>query len=203
MHPCSTAICCILIAVWCIGCVTPGPSAADGKKPAKRSSSDGTVSSTVDPHADLPTKFGDEDDVIAKKHAALLPPEVPSGKNGRGRPKKQHAFGADTEEEEYDEENDDELDKGDRDESHYKSGDYGDELEEEEEEEEESELGPPLENFGDVKLDGGATGDQLPVFLLEPQSTFVIRSRAAVLKCQAAHALKVWKIFSNAMVHNK
>lgn len=199
MHPCSTAVCCVLISVWCLGYVTSGPAAEDqphAKRSSSSSSNEAVISpggSTIDPHADLPTKFGDEDDVIAKKHAALLPPAGRKNPNGRGRPRKQHAFGLDTDEEDYDEhdDGDDGMGKGERDESHYKSGDYGDELEEEEEEE--SELGPPLENFGDVKLDGDVTGDQLPVFLLEPESTFVIRSRAAELKCQAAHALRVRK----------
>lgn len=192
MHSCSTKVLSALVLICCIGHVAPGPAADDLPQ---HSSANKEI--TIDPHDDLPTRFGDEDDVIAKKHAALVPPESPgrpSKKRPHGSPKKQPAFGMETDEEDYDEEdeeNDDVGGKGERDESHYKSGDYGDELEDDEEEED-GELGPPLENFGDTKLDGGDTsGDQLPVFLLEPESTFVIRSRAAVLKCQAAHALKV------------
>lgn len=191
-------ICCILILILCIQHATPGPAVDDQ---AKHSGST-LVSSTINPHADLPTKFGDEDDVIAKKHAAQLPPETPAGagrKGPLGRIRKEHAFGVvHTDEDVYDDDEDDEEfgRGGERDESHYKSGDYGDELDEDDDDEDEdSELGPPLENFGDVKLDGGETENPLPILLLEPESTFVIRSRAAVLKCQAAHALKVGEIF--------
>lgn len=52
-----------------------------------------------------------------------------------------------------------------------------------------SELGPTLD-FG-AKLDGTDAGNELPIFLVEPQSTYVVRNRAAILKCKAAHALKV------------
>lgn len=58
-------------------------------------------------------------------------------------------------------------------------GDYDDE----------SELGPTLD-FG-AKLDGTDAGNELPIFLVEPQSTYVVRNRAAILKCKAAHALQV------------
>lgn len=58
-------------------------------------------------------------------------------------------------------------------------GDYDDE----------SELGPTLD-FG-AKLDGTDAGNELPIFLVEPQSTYVVRNRAAILKCKAAHSLQV------------
>lgn len=48
------------------------------------------------------------------------------------------------------------------------------------------------DNFGS-KLDGSdaIAGNELPIFLVEPQNSFVVRNRPAVLKCKAAHALQV------------
>lgn len=59
----------------------------------------------------------------------------------------------------------------------------------------ESDLGPTLDNFG-AKLDGSDAGNELPIFLVEPQSAYVVRNRAATLKCKAAHALQVHIIIS-------
>lgn len=36
------------------------------------------------------------------------------------------------------------------------------------------------------------TSDSLPIFLEEPQDSYVVKNRPAVLKCRAAHALKVY-----------
>lgn len=204
-------IACALTLV-CISCcyanALPPPSA---ELQAKRATTKEDAHSGGDAHhhADLPTKFGDEDDVIAMKHGARLPPQSTDGDSKKGassrggkssRRHHQPAFGLDAADdvESYDDDDDDDdmedMENGDdaeRDESHYKSNDYGDE---EEEGEDDGELGPPLENFGDAKLDGGGAdggADRLPSFLTEPQSTYVIRSRAAVLKCVAAHALQV------------
>lgn len=55
---------------------------------------------------------------------------------------------------------------------------------------EEKHLGEMLDNFG-TKLDDHETDGSLPVFLIEPQSTYVVKNRPAVLKCKAAHALQV------------
>lgn len=181
----------------------------------------------VDPHADLPTRFGDEDDVIQRKlqtakaqaaaaaaaavaasasASATSAVKVPSAggfhtkKPGGGSP-----FGRsrvddveddeDAEEEHYDDDDDadeggdDEDDEADHrrrtDDSEYKSSvDYA----------EESELGPTLDNFGAAHTGGSDDAEALPFFLSEPQSTYVIRSRAAVLKCKAANALQVSEI---------
>lgn len=121
--------------------------------------------------SDLPTKFGDEDDVINIK-----PDKIKNVGHF-------DATGGDileTGDEEYDDEDDDSQhhypDKLDAD---YKNSEY-----------DESELGPTLDNFGG-KLDGGETSESLPIFLTEPQSSFVVRNRPAILKCKAAYALEV------------
>lgn len=180
---------------------------------------------TIDPHADLPTRFGDEDDVIQRKlqaanaaaaaaasAAAASASAAVKVPNGGGFHKKHDSKGggstfgrsrADEDDDENDEDgevehydDDDGGDEGDEDDddeadhrhgsrrrtedSEYKSVDYA----------EESELGPTLDNFGAVNP-GGSDGEALPFFLSEPQSTYVIRSRLAVLKCKAANALQV------------
>lgn len=158
---------------------------------------------TTNPHADLPTKFGDEDDVIKLKQQQQQQPAdkvgasstaVAGGTSVSDKPSKNDGnkkhdfddFNFDSDEDEhYDEDEEDFIlsehfpDKDESDDSEYKNADY----------EEEGELGPTLDNFG-AKLDGD-TGDELPVFLTEPQNTYVIRSRQAILTCKAAHALKV------------
>lgn len=119
--------------------------------------------------SDLPTKFGDEDDVIHVK------PEKTK------KPGHFDAAGGDileTGEEEYDDEDDESHHYPDK-ELDYKNSEY-----------DESELGPTLDNFGG-KLDGGETSESLPIFLTEPQSSFVVRNRPAILKCKAAYALEV------------
>lgn len=166
---------------------------------------DKTVSTAVPPsqplpphnaaidHSDLPTKFGDEDDVIEGKAAAIAAEKKASetaavAANGRSDGKKhdhQHHYGFESGEDQYDDDEDflagehfpDKNAHHDIDES---DSDY----------EDESDLGPTLDNFG-AKLDGTDTGNELPIFLVEPQSTYVVRNRAAILKCKAAHALQV------------
>lgn len=49
------------------------------------------------------------------------------------------------------------------------------------------------DNFG-TDLSGKDVA--LPVLLLEPQDSFVVRNRPAILKCKAAHSLQVHKIHS-------
>lgn len=189
------------------------PDKGQGAQPSGRSTA---AAITADPHADLPTQFGDEDDVIQRKQnaasqAALAASaaaanaggvlKVPSSGAGKGAINKKHdplgPFRAPLESDEDENYDDDDEDDGDEDtfllssgrrtaddteDSEYKSGDYA----------EESDLGQTLDNFGAQLPGDGETGtDELPIFLLEPQSTFVIRSRAAVLKCKAAHALQV------------
>uniref|UniRef100_A0A4Y0BK37 Netrin receptor UNC5 n=1 Tax=Anopheles funestus TaxID=62324 RepID=A0A4Y0BK37_ANOFN len=74
----------------------------------------------------------------------------------------------------------------------------GDE-DEEDEEEDDSEVSygedvlPPSEAFGTFggKADGGSKVEETPYFLVEPQSTYVIRSKPAVLKCKAANTLQI------------
>lgn len=120
--------------------------------------------------SDLPTKFGDEDDVINVK---------PEKSKNAGH---FDATGGDileTGDEEYDDEDDDSHHYPDKLDSDYKNSEY-----------DESELGPTLDNFGG-KLDGGETSESLPIFLTEPQSSFVVRNRPAILKCKAAYALEI------------
>ncbi|XP_055601361.1 uncharacterized protein LOC129750145 isoform X1 [Uranotaenia lowii] len=74
---------------------------------------------------------------------------------------------------------------------------YGEEDEEEEQEEEGGDLLPvdgAFESFGKPGEQSGVSrgGDSgLPYFLVEPQSTHVLRNRPAILKCKAANALQV------------
>lgn len=163
-----------------------------------------SVSDVISDLSDLPTKFGDEGTADGRD---VIKVNTPTGTNvsGGDGPKKankshQHGgggagsfdqFNFDSDEEHYDDDDEDDgefllsehfPEKDDSDDSEYKSADYGDE----------SELGPTLDNFG-AKLDGNS--NELPLFLSEPQSTYVIRSRPAVLKCKAAHALQVRFIF--------
>lgn len=162
-----------------------------------------SVSDVITDLSDLPTKFGDEGNANSKDVIKVnTPTGIDSSSSSNDNSKKmnknhsQHhstfdQFNFDSEEEHYDDDDEsDDIDDGDfllsehfpekedTDDSEYKSADYGDE----------SELGPTLDNF-DAKLDGNS--NELPLFLSEPQSTYVIRSRPAILKCKAAHALKV------------
>lgn len=145
------------------------------------------VHSAID-HSDLPTKFGDEDDVIERK-VSTDKKEYDSlnGKSGKSSDKfDRHGYGYDSNEEDYDDE-DDTLGGG----GHLSGKDRShDDDESDPNYDDESELGPTLDNFG-AKLDGTETGNELPVFLLEPQSTYVVRNRPAILKCKAAHSLQV------------
>uniref|UniRef100_A0A182PU43 Netrin receptor UNC5 n=1 Tax=Anopheles epiroticus TaxID=199890 RepID=A0A182PU43_9DIPT len=83
-----------------------------------------------------------------------------------------------------------ELDEDDEDEE---------EDEEEEDDENDSEVSygedvlPPSEAFGTFgeSTAGGLKVEEAPYFLVEPQSTYVIRSKPAVLKCKAANTLQI------------
>ncbi|XP_039482565.1 netrin receptor unc-5 isoform X2 [Drosophila santomea] len=48
-----------------------------------------------------------------------------------------------------------------------------------------------LEEFNSGKLSGGEASNTLPIFLIEPESVFVVKNRPAVLKCKASHSLQV------------
>lgn len=138
--------------------------------------------SAIADHLDLPTKFGDEDDVIESKVAA----EKKAAENaGIGVA----AHGHDDDDEHYEDEDDDFLSGHSADKngggSHHRDTD-----ESEADYEDESDLGPTLDNFG-AKLDGSDAGNELPIFLIEPQSAYAVRNRPAILKCKAAHALQV------------
>lgn len=152
-------------------------------------------------HSDLPTRFGDEDDVIEGKAAAAAEKKASadhSGSSGSGKTNgkadaKKHdgkngGFDHDSNEDHYDDDEDYLISE------HVQGKNEHDADESESEYEDETDLGPTLDNFG-TKLDGTDTGEELPIFLVEPQSAYVIRNRAAVLKCKAAHALQVKKIF--------
>uniref|UniRef100_A0A182U8P5 Netrin receptor UNC5 n=1 Tax=Anopheles melas TaxID=34690 RepID=A0A182U8P5_9DIPT len=70
---------------------------------------------------------------------------------------------------------------------------------EEEEDENDSEVSygedvlPPSEAFGTFgeRTGGGLKVEEAPYFLVEPQNTYVIRSKPAVLKCKAANTLQI------------
>lgn len=147
-------------------------------------------------HADLPTKFGDEDDVIESKvaaekkasetaAAAAAAAAAVAASNAKSDGKKHdHHYGFESNEDQYDDD-DDFLNE------HYPGKNAHHDVEESDSEyDEESDLGPTLDNFG-AKLDGTDTGNELPIFLVEPQSGYIVRNRAVILKCKAAHALQV------------
>ncbi|XP_040161720.1 netrin receptor unc-5-like [Anopheles arabiensis] len=77
--------------------------------------------------------------------------------------------------------------------------DEEEEEEEEEEDENDSEVSygedvlPPSEAFGTFgeRTGGGLKVEEAPYFLVEPQNTYVIRSKPAVLKCKAANTLQI------------
>lgn len=43
----------------------------------------------------------------------------------------------------------------------------------------------------DDKIPLHTTKDNLPIFLLEPENTYVVKNKPATLKCRAANALEV------------
>lgn len=47
----------------------------------------------------------------------------------------------------------------------------------------------------DDKIPLHTTKDNLPVFLLEPENTYVVKSKPATLKCRVANALEVSSLF--------
>lgn len=46
----------------------------------------------------------------------------------------------------------------------------------------------------DDKIPLHTTKDNLPIFLLEPENTYVVKNKPAILKCRAANALEVSKV---------
>lgn len=139
----------------------------------------------------LPTKFGDEDDVIfAKKHNESGSQHLPGTGAGIGQGSVSNVkpsllgHGGDYDEYDYEEE----LDHPEENNSHGKdigtnhgldSGDYTDGFD--------TDAIDQIESFGE----GSDTTSSLPVFLVEPQSTYVIKNRPAVLQCKASHAFQV------------
>lgn len=134
-------------------------------------------------HLDLPTKFGDEDDVIEGKAAAEKKAAEHAGIGSA-------AGGNDDDDEHYDDEDDDFLSGHSADKNSGSSSHHRDTDESDADYDDESDLGPTLDNFG-AKLDGSDAGNELPIFLIEPQSAYAVRNRPAILKCKAAHALQV------------
>ncbi|XP_031639601.1 netrin receptor unc-5-like, partial [Contarinia nasturtii] len=132
-------------------------------------------------HMDLPTKFGDEDDVIEGKAAAEKKASVNAGIGSS-------ASRNDDDDEHYDED-DDFLSRHISDKSR-SGGSHHRDNDESEVDYDDSDLGPTLDNFG-AKLDGSDAGNELPIFLEEPQNAYAVRNRAATLKCKAAHALEL------------
>lgn len=151
----------------------------------------------------LPTRFGDEDDVIfAKKQNESQHHLLGGGGGGGGGGAiigqgsvsnvKPSLLGHGNDYDDYDYEQ--ELDHPDDNDSHGKdggganghgldSGDYTDGFD--------GDAIDHIESFGD----GSDTTSLLPVFLVEPQSTYVIKNRPAVLQCKASHAFQVSRMF--------
>lgn len=48
-----------------------------------------------------------------------------------------------------------------------------------------------LETGPDDKIPLHTTKDNLPIFLLEPENTYIVKNKPATLKCRAANALEV------------
>ncbi|XP_021701483.1 netrin receptor unc-5 [Aedes aegypti] len=145
----------------------------------------------------LPTRFGDEDDVIFAKKQNESQHHLLGGGGGGGGAiigqgsvsnVKPSLLGHGNDYDDYDYEQ--ELDHPDDNDSHGKdggganghgldSGDYTDGFD--------GDAIDHIESFGD----GSDTTSLLPVFLVEPQSTYVIKNRPAVLQCKASHAFQI------------
>ncbi|XP_055644586.1 netrin receptor UNC5C-like [Toxorhynchites rutilus septentrionalis] len=141
----------------------------------------------------LPTRFGDEDDVLyAKKQnesgaQPLLPGGVVGGTNGQQSPSVANVKPLLGHDNDYDYDYEEELEHPDENDSHDKDigssnhnhdiGDYTDSFDGVDQ----------IESFGE----GSDTTSSLPVFLVEPQNTYVIKNRPAVLQCKASHAFQI------------
>lgn len=194
----------------------PVPSTTAAAAVAASTSTDGSivVAPAPNPYAGLPTKFGDEDDVIRLKHArpaiAAVMQQKPAAKAVGGKaarkspldelsvePAKGTAADDDEDDDYYDDEDDDAEDHGDDDfdvaehvDHHGKDTGRSEYTDETDADADGDELGPTLDNFG-ASLDSGANDEALPIFLAEPQSAYIVRGRPAQLKCRAAHALQL------------
>lgn len=189
------------------------------------------------PYAGLPTKFGDEDDVIRLKqqrpnaaaavqskpslHSSIststtthrvkssataakkMPFDEPAhrrhGSRGPTKPAADQDAYYDEEEEEDEEEDDDDPSSPNVDDDVFDVSEHvvdhdraasSAEEDDVDDADDDEELGPTLDNFG-ATLDDANGDNALPIFLIEPQSTYIVRGRPAQLKCQAAHALQV------------
>ena len=125
-------------------------------------------------HDDLPTRFGDEDDVINVKKANDSATGSAIGISNSKKKIEDDLFEDDDDYEEYDDSN---LSTG-----------YSDTNDKSEVDSEDDFKQPPIESFGDT-LEGADAN--LPTFIMEPQNTFVMRNRPAVLNCKAEHALQL------------
>lgn len=210
----------IVILSLCVGAAIMGPTGAAAASDRSSTSAGPHTNATSvtafsakpvlpqnlpNPYAGLPTTFGDEDDVIRLKQsrpstAAVVQQKIASAAAaGRKTPafdkinsaeaaSKEHGHDEDAyyDEEDEDDEEDDSSHHDDvfdvSDHVGHKTVASGQDYPDE------SELGPTLDNFG-ATLDD-ANGDA-PLFLAEPQSTYIVRGRPATLKCKAAHALQV------------
>lgn len=187
-----------LTLVQCFGPVTLGPAVS---KTTTTAAPSGDIHGLpADPYAGLPTKFGDEDDVIHLKQPPLLvvPPVAKASTQHQLFDRKKPAAPYTGEDEFYDEDDDGEdyaVEEGEvsREGSEHDEDEYGS-SKQSGSRHEDGELGPSLDGFG-TALDGGGSGgqvgDEAPMFLSEPQSALIVRGRAAMLKCKAAHAIQV------------
>lgn len=152
----------------------------------------------------LPTRFGDEDDVIfaKKQNESGSQHHLLGGGTGGGggilgqgsvSNVKPSLLGHGTSDDYDDYDYEQELDHPDENDSRggggkeggganghgLDSGDYTDGFD--------GDAIDHIESFGD----GSDSTSLLPVFLVEPQSTYVIKNRPAVLQCKASHAFQV------------
>lgn len=216
---------CVILSV-CVGPAIMGPApttsalnasvvASSSAAAAALPSLNGTATVVLpNPYAGLPTKFGDEDDVIRAKHtrpatAAVIQQQRPASVAAARKSQFDAIGSADASKEAsrhgsnddayYDEDEDDDDGANEDDDEHgggprssddfdgghkTHTGDTADYADETD-----SELGPTLDNFG-ASLDGTAD-EALPILLVEPQSAYIVRGRPAVLTCKAANALQL------------
>lgn len=184
-----------------------GPSGNNNASASVVVATPGPTLNMPNPYAGLPTTFGDEDDVIRLKQsrpataAVVQQHRIASASSGKKATTFDKIGSAEASKEHedayYDEEDEEDEDDEDTSSSHHHDDDVFDVSDHVAHKSDhslgpdyadESELGPTLDNFGATFDD--ANGD-VPLFLTEPQSTYIVRGRPATLKCKAAHALQV------------
>lgn len=145
-------------------------------------------------NSDLPTKFGgsssDDSTKIMKKTPNLKKTETRVNTNSGAKKKDKIEIGLQELpinvgdkiiDDDYDDESDEETMDPDEGTSDYKFNSY----------DEKGEFDPLFENFGEYEKSKGLPNDLSPIFLIDPQNTYIIKGQPATLTCKAAHALSV------------